>query len=408
VPAQAGHEQAGHDRAESGQAKPGQVQPGQPEPDQIPGDLPDGLAAAAPPAAAADGPPPRTARPVVTVTGDTTSERPLRVVERALRSQPGRRQDGWRDRVVVVPGGHRPGKPDQMQRDRARARLAVHGHRRIMVLGCTRGAGQTVTALLVGDTLARLRNEPVAVLDLNRGKGSLADRAAAIPGLLSGPPPGGSAASPDLTDAARPGNGLQVIDGSAATAADDAGRLIDLVAGRYPLTLADPAASCVPRALAAADVLLIVAPASAEAVSALGMTFEWLEAHGHGGLAETAITVLNGVSTASRSHVEHAATVASGRCRAVVSIPWDSRLNRLSPPDMDDVSPAGPADLGTEQGRAHAPQSEAPAHPAFLAAPAAPAGPVALSPALVHAYTALAGVLIAGLADPENGRSVRA
>ncbi len=296
-----------------------------------------------------------------------------------------------------------------MQRDRARARLAVQGHRRIVVLGCTRGAGQTVTALLVGDTLARLRGEPVAVLDLNRGKGSLADRAAAIPGLLVGPPPGVSAASPGLADpAAPPGTGLQVIDGSAATAADDAGRLIDLVAGRYPLTLADPAASCVPRALAAADVLLIVAPASAEAVGALGMTFEWLEAHGHGGLAETAITVLNGVSAASRSHVEHAATVASGRCHAVVSIPWDGRLNRLSPPDPDDADSVGPASAGTAPGRAHAPRSAAPAHPAFLAAPAVPVGPAALSPALVHAYTALAGVLIAGLADPENGRSVRA
>ena len=134
-----------------------------------------------------EAPPQRAARPVVKVTGDRVGERPLRVVERALRSQPGRGADGWRgERVVVVPGGHRPGKPDQLQRDRARARLPVEGARRIVVLGCTRGAGQTTTVLLAGDMLASLRGQPVAVLDLNPGRGSLTEQAAAIPGLVQG------------------------------------------------------------------------------------------------------------------------------------------------------------------------------------------------------------------------------
>ena len=128
----------------------------------------------------------RAGRPVVTVTGETGNERPMRVVERALRSH-STRPDGWRDRVVVVPGGHRPGKPDQLQRDRARARLPVSGPRRIVVLGCTRGAGQTTTVLLAGDMLASLREEPVAVLDLNPGRNSLAEQAAAIPGLVADP-----------------------------------------------------------------------------------------------------------------------------------------------------------------------------------------------------------------------------
>src|SRR5262249_56903255 len=116
--------------------------------------------------APADIPPPRPSRPVVTVTGDG-AERPLRVVERALRSQPG---PGRRDRVVVVPGGHRPGKPDQLQRDRARARLPIPAPQRIVVLGCTRGAGQTTTVLLAGDMPASPRGEPAAVLDLNPGR----------------------------------------------------------------------------------------------------------------------------------------------------------------------------------------------------------------------------------------------
>ena len=76
--------------------------------------------------------------------------------------------------------------------------------------------------------------------------------------------------------------GLQVVtaDGE-ADEPGDAGQLMDAVVARYPLTLADPAAAQVPRALQVADQLLLVAPASADAAGALAMTLEWLEAHGH-------------------------------------------------------------------------------------------------------------------------------
>ena len=48
--------------------------------------------------------------------------------------------------------------------------------------------------------------------------------------------------------------------------------------------------------LAVADQLILVAPASADAASALATTLEWLEAHGFAELADSAITVMNGVS----------------------------------------------------------------------------------------------------------------
>ena len=123
----------------------------------------------------------------MTVTGDRPDGRPLRVVERALRGPGDHRGDGWHDRVVVVPGGHRPGRPDFQQRDRARAKLPVAGSRRIVVLGCTVGAGQTMTALMTGEVLATVRGEPVAVLDLNPGRGSLAERADSMPAVVAGP-----------------------------------------------------------------------------------------------------------------------------------------------------------------------------------------------------------------------------
>jgi MinD-like ATPase involved in chromosome partitioning or flagellar assembly len=137
----------------------------------------------------------------------------------------------------------------------------------------------------------------------------------------------------------------------------DVGQQMAAVIARYPLMLADPAAAHVPRALDAADQLLLVAPASPDAGSALAMTLEWLDAHGHDDLGRTAVTVLNGVSDQTMVHAEKAAAVATGRCRAIVKVPWDSRLS-------------GEGALGT-----------------------AP-----LSANTVQAYTALAGVLVAGMA----------
>jgi hypothetical protein len=249
----------------------------------------------------------------------------------------------------VVPGGHRPGKPDQVQRDQARARLPLAGPARVVVLGCTAGAGQTVTTLLTGHLLAGLRGEAVAVLDLSAGPGSLTEQARQIPRLLPGRRNAAGSEEPG------PGRerGLQVV--TAASDADepaDAGTLIDAVVARYPLTLADPAAAQVPRALHVADQLVLVAPANPDAASALAMTLEWLDGNGHTELARHAVTVLNGVSANNAAHTDKAAAVATGSCRAIVRVPWDGGFNGHGP----------------------------------------------LGAAAVQAYMALAGVLVSGLA----------
>ena len=68
------------------------------------------------------------------------------------------------------------------------------------------------------------------------------------------------------------------------------------------------------------------------------------------------MTVINGVSRRSLADVAHAESVARGRCRAIVRVPWDDML------------------------------------------PIEVADPSALRPHTRVAYTALAGVLVAGLA----------
>jgi MinD-like ATPase involved in chromosome partitioning or flagellar assembly len=133
-------------------------------------------------------------------------------------------------------------------------------------------------------------------------------------------------------------------------------RLVDLLAARYPLTMIDPAPSGLMRELSVADQLVLVAPASPDAATSLANTQQWLTAHGYGGLAARAVTLVNGVSRRTMENALRAESVARGRCRAIVRVPWDDQLAT----------------------RRHE--------------------PTALQPQTRLAYTALAGVLIAGMA----------
>jgi MinD-like ATPase involved in chromosome partitioning or flagellar assembly len=327
---------------------------------------------------------------------DLDAGRPVPSVERAL-SGPGSQEDtSWQRQVKVVTGGRGPGQRDQQALDRDRARRPLAGPRRIAVLGCTSGAGQSVTALMIGRVLADVREVPVAALDLNPGDASLAAciaPATSVTALLahSGPdarprqdPASGPARRGLRT---RPGRGdsgprLDVIalgppgtgPGTGAAHqldADDYQRLAGLLATRYPLTMIDPAPSGLTRVLPLADQLVLVVPASSDAATSLANTQQWLTAHGYHRLAARAVTVVNGVGSRTSQDVLLAESVAKGRCRAIVRVPWDDRLSPW------------------------------------------PATPAALQPQTRLAYTALAGVLVAGLeprtAGPRTavrGRSV--
>jgi MinD-like ATPase involved in chromosome partitioning or flagellar assembly len=318
-----------------------------------------------------------------------------RTVERALGGPVGQRSTNWRDRVVLVPGGVDPGRPDHDQRDRARAVLPVDGSRLVAVLGCTVGAGQTVTTLMVADLLASLRGEAVAALDLNPAPGSLAELAAPrkvlpVGSLLAGPgEPGGPAPARRQARSGHPrGRGqLDVFvpevrgDGALDMGDLEYRRVFDAVAAGYGLTLADPGAAAVARVLAVADQLILVAPASPDAARALAMTQEWLGAHGYEALAANSITVVNGLSKRSMPHAEQAELVVRGRCRAIVRVAWDDHLAEpLADRGIRDSFDPGAAASRLGQ----------------------------LRPPVLQAYTALAGVLVAALAaSPQRRRVAR-
>jgi MinD-like ATPase involved in chromosome partitioning or flagellar assembly len=310
-----------------------------------------------------------------------------RTVERALGGPADQRSTNWRDQLVLVPGGVGPGRPDHDKRDRARAVLPISGSRLVAVVGCTVGAGQTVTTLMVADLLASLRSEAVAALDLNPGPASLAELAAprpslAVRSLIAGQiPPARAGHQPrgrGQVDLFVP----QVRGDGALDMGDlEYPRMFGAVADGYPITLADPGATAVARVLSAADQLVLVAPASPDAARALAMTQEWLGSHGYDALSANSIAVVNGLSKRSMPHAEQAELVVRGKCRAIVRVPWDDHL----------------AEPQTERGIRDS-----------LDPAAAESRLGQLRPPVLRAYTALAGVLVAALtASPQRRRAAR-
>ncbi|KAB2354972.1 hypothetical protein F9B16_48810 [Actinomadura montaniterrae] len=238
---------------------------------------------------------------------------------------------GLRRLIQAVGGGHGEVDAEYQQR----LQQPFHGTRHVVVLGCTGGAGQTVTALMLGHTFAQHNGEPVVAVDVNPGPGALARRTRSetnetLTSLITRADQVGSlTAMRRYTSQAKSGLDVIAAGKNPLQALDDrdyalAIRTIDKF---YSVTLLDTAAAIVARVLPYADQIVLVAPASADAPRAVAMTFEWLDGHGYEELRSRAVTVINGVSRRSMDDVEQAEAVARGRCRALVRIPWDDHLS---------------------------------------------------------------------------------
>ncbi|MGP4095794.1 TcpE family conjugal transfer membrane protein [Nonomuraea sp. KM90] len=293
---------------------------------------------------------------------------------RRVESVVGRDSGGWRRIAQVVVGGGGV-RTDGSEIDEARARGVFSGGRRVVVLGCTGGAGQSTTALMLGHTFAQYRDDRVVAVDANTGGGTLTSKIQPeTPETLTSLLSGLDRVSGYLTMrgyTTRTASGLEVI--SADTDAGAEQRLADrsffsdhrlgesmrLLDRHYKLAVIDPAAALAARLLPYADQLVLVVPASEEASEAVAMTYEWLDGHGCAELRRRAVMVVNGVSRRSMTDVEQAESVARGRCRAIVRVPWE-----------DDLAPGGAEVVDPGQLRA----------------------------AGRRAYLALAGVVVAGFA----------
>jgi MinD-like ATPase involved in chromosome partitioning or flagellar assembly len=238
---------------------------------------------------------------------------------------------GLRRLIHAVGGGHSQVDSEYEER----LQRPFHGTRHIVVLGCTGGAGQTVTALMLGHTFAQYCGEPIVAIDVNPGPGALARRTRSetnetLTGLITRAGQVNTlTAMRRYTSQAKSGldvitagkNPLQALDDR------DYALAIRTTDRFYSVTMLDAAAAVVARVLPYADQIVLVAPASADAPRAVAMTFEWLDGHGYDELRSHAVTVINGVSRRSMDDVEQAESVARGRCRALVRIPWDDHLS---------------------------------------------------------------------------------
>jgi MinD-like ATPase involved in chromosome partitioning or flagellar assembly len=238
---------------------------------------------------------------------------------------------GLRRLIQAVGGGHNELDAEYEER----LQRPFQGTRHIVVLGCTGGAGQTVTALMLGHTFAQYCGEPIVAVDVNPGPGALARRTRSetpetLTGLIARADQVHSlTAMRRYTSQAKSGLDVIAAGKNPLQALDDrdyalAIRTLDRF---YSVTMLDAAAAVVARVLPHADQIVLVAPASADAPRAVGMTFEWLDGHGYDELRSRAVTVINGVSRRSMDDVEQAEAVARGQCRALVRIPWDDHLS---------------------------------------------------------------------------------
>jgi MinD-like ATPase involved in chromosome partitioning or flagellar assembly len=243
--------------------------------------------------------------------------------------QDGRDDTGSGLRRIFSGGGSGDGDYEQ------RVRTAFEGARRVVVLGCTGGAGQTVTGLMLGHTFAQHRGDRIVAVDVNPGPGAMARRTRTetretLTSLIThAEQVTGYQMMRRYTSVAKSGLEVVAAGKNPVQALDDrdyalAMRTLDRF---YSITLLDAAAAVVARVLPYADQIVLVAPASSDAPRAVAMTFEWLDGHGYEDLRAKAVTVINGVSRRSMDDVEQAESVARGRCRALVRIPWDDHLS---------------------------------------------------------------------------------
>ncbi|GIH27902.1 hypothetical protein Aph01nite_62120 [Acrocarpospora phusangensis] len=280
----------------------------------------------------------------------SVEEPKVRRVESVSRDPSG----GWR-RIAQVVVGSGGGRTDGIENDEARVRTPITGSRRVVVLGCTGGAGQSTTTLLLGHTLARHRDDGVLAVDANTGDHTLTARIRPeSPETLSsflavldqvgthvGAYTSRCESGLDVLAADTDEGAEQRISDRAAFSDQRIARAMRLLDQQYRVILMDPAAALAARLLPYADQLVLVAPASADAPDAVAMTYEWLDGHGCADLRRRAVMVVNGVSRRSLADVERAEAVARGRCRAIVRVPWEDELAETGPVDLGDLRAGG-------------------------------------------------------------------
>ena len=222
------------------------------------------------------------------------------------------------------------------------------GARRVAVASTKGGVGKTTITVLLGHTLASLRDDRVVALDANPDAGTLAHRieresSANAVDLL------------DLVGSVRDYYDLRHFTSQAASRLEviaapedprdtrgitrsDMHELLDRLSLDYTLLLADcgtGVTTAATRAIVeAVDQLVIVTARRVDSVRSVTYMLRWLEGAGFGDLVADAVVVVNGLREDTGVDVEALVAHFEPIVRTVVAVPWDCDLARGGTTDL--------------------------------------------------------------------------
>jgi MinD-like ATPase involved in chromosome partitioning or flagellar assembly len=279
--------------------------------------------------------------------------------ERLVRRAEPVAKTGWRRTVRSASGGMIKVKPGKAEAHRAqmleRVRTPLLGCYRIAVISLKGGVGKTTTTTALGATLAWNRGDRVIAVDANPDAGTLGRRVrretgATIRDMLQALPNIRSYVDMRRFTSQAPSR-LEVlandVDPAVSTTFNDEDyrRIIEALQNQYSIILTDSGTgllySAMRGVLTMADQLIVVATPSVDGGNSASTTLDWLIAHGFEDLVRRSITVISAVRPSSKE-IDLSQLIAhfAARCRAVVSIPYDSHLATGAEVDLEYLRPA--------------------------------------------------------------------
>jgi len=266
---------------------------------------------------------------------------------------------GWRRTVRSVSGGvikPRPGKSEALRLEMLeRVRTPLLGCYRIAVISLKGGVGKTTTTTALGATLAWNRGDRVIAVDANPDAGTLGRRVrretgATIRDMLQVLPSIRSYVDMRRFTSQAPSR-LEIlandVDPAVSTTFNDEDyrRIINALQNQYSIILTDSGTgllySAMRGVLTMADQLIVVSTPSVDGGNSASTTLDWLNAHGFEDLVRRSITVISAVRPSSKE-IDLSQLVAhfAARCRAVVTVPYDSHLATGAELDLEFLRPA--------------------------------------------------------------------
>jgi MinD-like ATPase involved in chromosome partitioning or flagellar assembly len=228
------------------------------------------------------------------------------------------------------------------------------GHYRVVVMSLKGGVGKTTTTVGLGATLASLRGDRIIAIDASPDRGTLSDKvtletAATIRDLLCEREQISRHADMRAFTS-QSASGLEVLacehdpTGWVAFGAEDYPAVCQIAQDYYSICLTDCGTGLLHPVMAEvlrlADQIVLASTPAIDSARSTDATLDWLAARGYGELARDAVLALCAVRPRSRSTVslDLLAEHFTARCRAVVAIPYDVRLDEGAEFELDQLT----------------------------------------------------------------------